>query len=83
MGMTKKINKSGSITLPKTIRAELGIPVGTAVDIDTDGNYVIISKHIPLCHFCGSSEKVHKVLGIEICSSCAKKIYNKAGADNG
>lgn len=83
MKATKKINRSGAVILPKTVRAELGIPAGTAVDITTDGDYIIIGKHVPLCHFCGSPEKIVGVLGIEICKKCAEKIGRKAVEDNG
>ena len=83
MKATKKINKSGAVILPKTVRSELGIPAGTAVDITTDGDYIIIGKHVPLCHFCGSPQKIIEVLGIEICKECAKKISKKAGVING
>lgn len=83
MRVTKKISQQGSITLPKSIRAELGIPKGTAVDVTTDGDYIIIGKHTPLCHFCGSPDKVFTALGIEICAGCAQKIYEKAGVKNG
>ena len=83
MKATKKITTAGAVTIPKTLRSELGIPVGTAVDINTDGDYIIISKHVPLCHFCGSHEKIITVLGIEICKKCAEKIGRKAVEDNG
>ena len=82
MKATKKINKAGAVTLPKTVRTELGIPAGTAVDITTDGDYIIIGKHVPLCHFCGSPENIISVLGAEICTSCAKIISRKAGIKN-
>ena len=83
MRATKKITTAGAVTIPKTLRSELGIPVGTAVDINTDGDFIRISKHVPLCHFCGSPEKIVGVLGIEICKKCAEKIGRKAVEDNG
>lgn len=79
---TKKITGAGGVTIPRELRAELGIPVGTVVDIDTDGEYIMIRKHIPLCRFCRETENVTSVFGIEICSKCAKKIYIKAGKEN-
>ena len=79
--ITKKITGAGAVTIPKELRAELGIPIGTVVDIDTDGEYIMIRKHIPICRFCGGTESVTSVFGIEICRKCAKKIYIKAGAE--
>ena len=77
---TKKITGAGAVTIPKELRAELGIPIGTVVDIDTDGEYIMIRKHIPICHFCRGIENVKSIMGMEICRECAKKIYIQAGA---
>lgn len=82
MRRTKRVNRAGAITLPKVIRAETGIPIGATVDIDTDGDYIMIRKHVPVCYFCGSPENVFKALGIEICRTCAGKISEKAGGVN-
>ena len=76
--MTKKISKSGSVHLAKELRSELGIPVGCAVDVDTDGETITIRKHVPVCRFCGSAESVAKVFDTEICKECAEKIKEKA-----
>lgn len=80
---TKKLSKSGTVTIPRELRAKLGIVPGSAVNIDTDGEFVIIGKHVPLCRFCGSAEKVVNALGIEICVDCARKIQKKAELQNG
>ena len=77
---TKKITSTGSVTIPKERRAELDISIGTVVDIDTDGEYIMIRKHIPICHFCRGIKDVKKVMDMEICKDCAKKIYIQAGA---
>ena len=78
---TKKITSVGAVTIPRELRAELDIPIGTVVDIDTDGEYIMIRKHIPICHFCRGIQNVNKVMGMEICKDCAKKIYIQAGAE--
>ena len=77
---TKKITSAGSVTIPRELRAELNIPIGTVVDIDTDGEYIMIRKHIPSCHFCRRITDISNVMGMEICKDCAKKIYIQAGA---
>lgn len=82
MRITKRVNRAGTITLPKAVRAEAGIPIGAAVDIDTDGEYIMIRKHVPVCRFCGRAENVFKAVGIEICRKCAEKINEKAGTIN-
>ncbi len=51
MRLTKKISRSGAVTLPKTLRTEMGLPIGSAVDIETCGKQIVIKKHTPLCYF--------------------------------
>lgn len=80
--MTKRISKTGTVQLPKELRSKLGIPVGCAVDVGTDGRNITICKHIPLCRFCNSAEDVLDILGIEICRSCATKIKEKVDTND-
>lgn len=74
----KKINKSGSITIPKVFRARAGMFHGNAVTIwlDEDGSIIIKTK-VPCCSFCGSPDEVFDVLGTKVCKPCAQKIYEK------
>lgn len=74
---TKKVTKSGSITLPKELRTETGIYPQTVVDIETKGTEITIKPHVPTCRFCGSAKwivKVDSLCGLEICKSCIAKI---------
>ena len=79
MKVTKKINTSGNVHLPVTVREEAGIPVNSAVDVEVDGQKIVISKHFPVCRFCGSPEHVFTVMNMEICRKCAGEISRKAG----
>ena len=86
MDATKKVTKSGGITLPRGIRQETGILPGVPVDIRTDEEGIHISKHVPTCFHCGTVDDVQTVCGVEICRSCAGKIAEdmaeiKANAD--
>lgn len=72
--ISKKITKNGGITLPKILRTEAGLHPGNAVDIEQEGNSLIITPHVPTCKFCGSVDNVISVLNIEICHNCAEKI---------
>lgn len=74
MTVSKKVTKSGAITLPRQIRQETGIFPGVPVDIEHDDDGVHIRKHVPTCHFCGSVDEVADACGIEICRVCAEKI---------
>lgn len=70
----RKIAKGGKLTIPREMRAELGITVGSPVDISCRDFGIYISKHVPCCRFCGETANVSEVFGIEICRGCAEKI---------
>ena len=74
MAVSKKITKSGAVTLPRMVRQETGILPGVPVDIRTDEEGVHIVKHVPACRFCGTVDEVKTVLGMEVCPGCARKI---------
>ena len=72
---TKRVNKSGGISIPVGLRRELAIQPGDALDVETDaqGN-VILKRHLPRCVFCGSTEEVTLLMGKGICRTCAGQI---------
>lgn len=80
--VSKKVNKNGSITLPKQLRTESGLFAGNAVDIEQRGEEIIVKKHVQTCHFCGSVNGVKNVMGIDICRDCAAKIHQKVVCGN-
>jgi transcriptional pleiotropic regulator of transition state genes len=78
MNAFKKINKNGSITIPKEIRAEAGLFAGNGVEVQTnDDGSITIKPSAPCCHFCGSPDKVITVQNIKICTECATKVLAK------
>ena len=83
MKTSKRICKNGALTLPKQVRAEVGLFPGNAVDIETqsDGS-IIIKPAIPCCRFCGSPEHLINVENIVICTDCARKILTKVDKTN-
>ena len=74
----KKIAKNGSLTLPQTMRHELGIFAGTPVDIETtEDGALTIRKHRPTCHICGSVNHVVEINGLGICHRCHCKFVDE------
>lgn len=80
MEKSKKVQKNGSISIPKDMRAEMGISAGMAVDIKSDGETIIITPHAPVCRFCGEISDILCVssMQLHICRSCAEKIIKEA-----
>ena len=72
---TKRVSKSGGISIPVGLRRELAIRPGDALDVETDaqGN-VILKRHLPRCVFCGCTENVNIFMGKGICRTCAGQI---------
>jgi transcriptional pleiotropic regulator of transition state genes len=84
MKTSKKLTSKNGITIPKQIRTEIGFTPGMAVDVESSGNGVKINPHVPVCRFCGSSEAVMNICGINICEKCAaalqKELNKKYGS---
>lgn len=74
----KKITKSGGITLPRQIRQELGMLPGVVLEISPaeDGS-LLLRKHTPCCHLCGSAEDVKTYKGLTLCWKCAAAFYRE------
>lgn len=72
---TKRVSKSGGISIPVGLRRELAIQPGDALDVETDAQgSVILKRHLPRCVFCGSTENVNIFMGKGICRNCAGQI---------
>lgn len=67
----KKLSKASGITIPKDMRLSAGFFPGIAVDLTETEEGILIRKHIPVCRFCGSPEKVVRFHDEEICAECA------------
>lgn len=78
---SKKVTRSGSVTIPSQIRHSMGIHSGTPIDLEVVGDEIHIKKHTAVCFFCGNVNKVRLYEGIEICSECAEHIGKECGSD--
>lgn len=74
----KRLSKAASLTIPKDMRLAAGILPGTEVDLTEVTDGILVSKHVPICRFCGSPEKVVEYRGEEICAKCAAEICKEA-----
>lgn len=72
----KKVTSKGGLTIPKEVRAEMGIFPGQAVDLIADGEMLTIKKHIKTCRFCGCPENVMTVMGIDVCEQCGRGLMD-------
>lgn len=76
MVKSKRLTKGRSITIPKDLAAESGILGGTAVDLISAEDMIMIRRHVPACVFCGKDVigKEYRLCEKTVCSACAKLI---------
>ena len=72
--MIRRIGKQGTVSLPKSVRAEAGLHPGMAVEIVAKESSLVITPTYAHCFLCGSARDVQTVGGVNICRECAEKI---------
>lgn len=73
--MERKISKSGGVTIPSSMRRDLGIQGKEKVALITKDNGDILIKRIQgSCVFCKSIENVEPHKGKFICSKCKEEL---------
>ncbi|MCK8824674.1 AbrB/MazE/SpoVT family DNA-binding domain-containing protein [Fuchsiella alkaliacetigena] len=77
VGVVRKIDNLGRITIPKEVRGNLEIKEGTPMGVYVDGGKVIVKKYEPQCVFCNSTEDVVDFKDELVCSECLSEIEGK------
>lgn len=71
MENNKKINKSGSVTIPAHLRRNLGIEAGDRFQIEAQGDGKIVLKRTKgSCIFCKADDELSMYMGRLICRKC-------------
>ena len=73
-GIVRHIDELGRIVVPKELRKKLGIAACDPVEISSEGDKIILTKYSPVCHFCGSTEKIREFKEKNICEKCISEI---------
>jgi len=71
---SKKLTKAGGMTIPSDLRRELNLQPGDAVDIDNQGDKLIISAHIDRCFICQEEQDTVKYRGKVFCRQCIETL---------
>lgn len=71
---SKKITKSGGITVPSDIRRASNLMPGDAVDIEQQGRKIIITPHINKCFICREERDVIAYQDKFFCKACIKAL---------
>lgn len=74
-GIVRKVDELGRVVIPIELRRTLGIDEKDALEIYVDHEKIILKKYEPACVFCGNAEDVHVFKGKNVCTRCAKAMY--------
>ena len=69
-GIIRRTDDLGRIVIPKEIRESFEIEEGTAIEIFTEENKVILKKYTPLICKCGQTVEESD----KYCKSCGKEL---------
>ena len=73
-GDVRQVDQLGRIVLPIELRRALNIKDGDALEIDVDGEDLILYKSQPRCVFCRQPDADLNYRGRPVCKECAKNI---------
>ena len=79
---TKRITKTGSITVPAHLRRELGIESGEKFEIERENGNLSLKRISGRCIVCKSSENLIKIQDVFVCEGCATIINESKRASS-
>lgn len=77
LGIVRRIDCLGRVTLPKELRDIKGLPEGTQMEVFVEGDMIVLKKYHPGCIFCGSiddSFDADTFKGKDICGKCKEDL---------
>ena len=74
VGITKKFDSLGRITVPKEYRDKYGFNKNVYAEIFADNGGIYVKKYEPGCVFCGDTNNVASFERKKICQKCIKRI---------
>lgn len=82
MKFTRSIDDLGRVVIPAEIRKNIGVSMGDKLNVELDGNKVIITNAENRCTFCGKPATIKVTDDHLICKSCAKTIQKGMKEDD-
>jgi transcriptional pleiotropic regulator of transition state genes len=78
-GIVCKMSKAGEVRLPGILRGICEVGVGDELEMNLEGNAVVMKKYPPVCIFCGSKEDLKEYRHKNYCCCCADELKNLKG----
>lgn len=70
LGVVRRLDAAGRVTLPRDIRRRWGIEHNDGLEIAVEGSNIILSKYRPVCIFCGSADGITEIKSKQVCEEC-------------
>ena len=76
--VTRQVDSIGRVTIPNELRSQVGIEIGTEVEITIEGDRIWLKSSVPRCVFCKAevSDGDVQVRGKFVCGECVRAIHN-------
>lgn len=74
---TRKVDGFGRIVVPQAYRDALGLSIGEEAKIFLVNDQIILERAIPVCIFCGTTEKLTDYIGRKLCDECKAAIAER------
>ncbi len=72
--ITRPLDENGRIVIPMEIRRNLKIQPNDLLEITEKNGVISLSKHLPGCLFCGTTEDTVYFHGKSLCRACIAAI---------
>lgn len=79
----KKLSSNGSVSIPVAMRREMGLERGDPMEVSLQKGVVTLKPYAPRCIFCGTTEKVVKLMDKGVCPGCAARAAQATKGGNG
>jgi AbrB family transcriptional regulator, transcriptional pleiotropic regulator of transition state genes len=71
---TRRVDSLGRVVLPADLRHALGIREGDVLDVSVHEGNLMLSRHEPMCVFCGARDDLREHAGRAACSACVSAL---------
>ncbi|BFH16533.1 AbrB/MazE/SpoVT family DNA-binding domain-containing protein [Paenibacillus melissococcoides] len=88
-GIVRNLDSLGHIVIPMELRRTLNIDSNAAIEIYTDGERIVLQKHVSGCSLCGLAKGSLKTFGrgiicfscINLIADCRQQLLEQPNAD--
>lgn len=76
-GIVRNVDQVGRVVIPREILRTMNIEMGDPMEIYTEGNSIILKKHVSGCTICGEMSDTFTYEGVTLCKHCVKKMIEQ------